>query len=179
MMNDLLNSLLDVGASKDWLITANVILSVLLLLWMLRYRRLYQLRDTERRHNDDLIENLSEGIYRSSPDGQQLAANRALVRLNGYDSETEMLAASRTSARNGMSNRTDATSFRKSCAAMARSKTSSRKYSATSRASGSGSPKSARLVYDKRPASRCSTRDRCATSPRRSTVSARKNSSRS
>jgi len=92
MMNPLLNSLLDFGASKDWLIAANVILSVLLLLWMLRYRRLYLRASTERRHNDELIENLSEGIYRSSPDGQQLAANRALVRLNGYDSQAEMLA---------------------------------------------------------------------------------------
>jgi PAS domain S-box-containing protein len=33
------------------------------------------------------------GAYRSSPDGQMLRANRALVELNGYASETEMLAA--------------------------------------------------------------------------------------
>lgn len=41
----------------------------------------------------DLIENLSEGIYRSSLDGRQLSANDALVRLNGYTSEQEMLDA--------------------------------------------------------------------------------------
>jgi PAS domain S-box-containing protein len=33
------------------------------------------------------------GAYRSSPDGQMLRANRALVELNGYASEAEMLAA--------------------------------------------------------------------------------------
>lgn len=33
------------------------------------------------------------GAYRSSPDGQMLRANRALVALNGYASEAEMLAA--------------------------------------------------------------------------------------
>jgi PAS domain-containing protein len=38
-----------------------------------------------------LINNLSEGVYRSSMDGRQLSANRALVRLNGYGSEREML----------------------------------------------------------------------------------------
>ena len=33
------------------------------------------------------------GAYRSSIDGRQLRANPALVRLNGYDSEPQMLAA--------------------------------------------------------------------------------------
>jgi PAS domain S-box-containing protein len=32
------------------------------------------------------------GVYRSSPDGRQLRANPALVRLNGYESEAQMLA---------------------------------------------------------------------------------------
>jgi two-component system sensor histidine kinase/response regulator len=41
----------------------------------------------------DIYENVSEGIYRSSIDGRQLSANPALVRLNGYASEAEMLAA--------------------------------------------------------------------------------------
>lgn len=40
-----------------------------------------------------LINNLSEGVYRSSIDGRQLSANRALVKLNGYSSEREMLAS--------------------------------------------------------------------------------------
>src|SRR5690606_25352230 len=37
--------------------------------------------------------NLSEGIYRSLPNGRQLSANKALVRLNGYDTEDELLTA--------------------------------------------------------------------------------------
>jgi diguanylate cyclase (GGDEF)-like protein/PAS domain S-box-containing protein len=40
-----------------------------------------------------LFENSVTGIYRSSIDGKQLRANPALVRLNGYGSEEEMLAA--------------------------------------------------------------------------------------
>lgn len=40
-----------------------------------------------------LFEQLPIGAYRSSPDGRQLRANAALVRLNGYASEAEMLAA--------------------------------------------------------------------------------------
>ena len=40
-----------------------------------------------------LFENAVEGIYRSSLDGHQLRANPALVKLNGYDSEAEMLPA--------------------------------------------------------------------------------------
>jgi PAS domain S-box-containing protein len=38
-------------------------------------------------------ENATIGIYRSSPDGRRLHVNPALVRLNGYTSEAEMLAA--------------------------------------------------------------------------------------
>ena len=40
-----------------------------------------------------LVENLSEGIYRALPDGRQISANKALVKLNGYTTEAEMLAA--------------------------------------------------------------------------------------
>lgn len=38
-----------------------------------------------------LFENIPDGIYRSSIDGRQLRANPALVALNGYSSEKEML----------------------------------------------------------------------------------------
>ncbi len=41
----------------------------------------------------DIYENVSEGIYRSTVDGRQVSANPALVLLNGYDCEAEMLAA--------------------------------------------------------------------------------------
>ena len=40
-----------------------------------------------------LFELLPIGAYRSSVDGRPLRANGALVRLNGYASEAEMLAA--------------------------------------------------------------------------------------
>jgi len=48
--------------------------------------------DSENRYRA-IYENVSEGIYRSSLDGHQISANPALVSLNGYDSEAEMLAA--------------------------------------------------------------------------------------
>lgn len=38
-----------------------------------------------------LFENIPDGIYRSSIDGRQLRANPALVAINGYSSEKEML----------------------------------------------------------------------------------------
>lgn len=40
-----------------------------------------------------IFENSSVGLYRSTPDGRQLRANPALVRFNGYETETELLAA--------------------------------------------------------------------------------------
>jgi PAS domain S-box-containing protein len=40
-----------------------------------------------------LFENAAHGMYRSSPEGKQLRANPALVRLNGYANEAELLAA--------------------------------------------------------------------------------------
>jgi PAS domain S-box-containing protein len=42
-----------------------------------------------------LFELLPIGAYRSTPDGRQLRANPALVRLNGYASEAEQIAAVR------------------------------------------------------------------------------------
>ena len=53
--------------------------------------------DTARALQDyrDIYENVSEGIYRSSIDGRQVSANPALVRLNGYQTEAEMLGAIR------------------------------------------------------------------------------------
>jgi PAS domain S-box-containing protein len=40
-----------------------------------------------------LFDLLPVGAYRSLPDGRQVRANAALVRLNGYDNEAEMIAA--------------------------------------------------------------------------------------
>ncbi len=91
-MSSIHATLIALGTSKDWLIAANFILSVLLGLWMLRYRTLYIQSRVSQANYHDLIDNLSEGVYRSTLDGQQLSANKALVRLNGYASEAEMLA---------------------------------------------------------------------------------------
>jgi len=40
-----------------------------------------------------IFDNAAEGVYQSTPEGRQLRANPALVRLNGYASEAELLAA--------------------------------------------------------------------------------------
>lgn len=86
------NALIDFGPSTSWLIAANVILSALLGLWMMRYHRLVRATREDQAKFSGLIEHLSEGIYTSSLDGRQLSANKALVRLDGYSSEQEMLA---------------------------------------------------------------------------------------
>lgn len=92
-MNITVSSIIDLAASHQWLVTANFILSVLLGLWILRYRHLHRRTRIERSQIEDTIDTLSEGVYRSSPDGKQIKANQALVRLNGYDTEEEMLAS--------------------------------------------------------------------------------------
>jgi diguanylate cyclase (GGDEF)-like protein/PAS domain S-box-containing protein len=75
------------------LAAAGFILAAVLGVGLLVYRLRYRAAIRERLNTAELIENLHEGIYRSSLDGRQLAANRSLVRLNGYGSEAEMLAA--------------------------------------------------------------------------------------
>jgi PAS domain S-box-containing protein len=49
------------------------------------------LRKSEAKYRS-LFETVSEGIYQTSPDGELLAANRALVEMLGYSSETELRA---------------------------------------------------------------------------------------
>ena len=69
----------------------SVALCAFLITWMLRYRRLFKGTMARDQRYRETIENLAEGFYRSSIDGKQLRANAALVRLNGYDSEAELL----------------------------------------------------------------------------------------
>lgn len=87
------SSFATLASGHEWLVTANFILSALLTLWIVRYRNLYLAARRHQANTDAMIDNLSEGIYRSDPDGRQMKANAALVRLNGYDSEAEMLAS--------------------------------------------------------------------------------------
>jgi len=51
-----------------------------------------KLRATEESYRA-LVENTLEGMGRSTLDGRMLAANPALVRLNGYDTEAELISA--------------------------------------------------------------------------------------
>jgi diguanylate cyclase (GGDEF)-like protein/PAS domain S-box-containing protein len=83
----------EMEAGARWLALAFAVVSVVLVATIVRYRRLWIAAKDEHTNSRDLIENLSEGIYRSSLDGRQLSANPALVKLNGYTSEKEMLAA--------------------------------------------------------------------------------------
>jgi PAS domain S-box-containing protein len=55
-----------------------------------RQRLLLALRRSERSFRD-LYDNISEGVFRSTLDGHMISANPALVRLNGFATETEML----------------------------------------------------------------------------------------
>ncbi len=80
------------GAGSVWLAGAGA-LALTAMAAALRLRIRLRRSEEERENHRSLIENLSEGIYRSTPDGRQLSANRALARLNGYGSEAEMLAA--------------------------------------------------------------------------------------
>ena len=75
-----------------WLTAANVVLSMLVLFWMLRFRSTHRRSLANERVFSETIENLTEGFYRSSMEGIQLYANRSLVELNGYSCREEMLA---------------------------------------------------------------------------------------
>ncbi|MDP3898389.1 MAG: EAL domain-containing protein [Mesorhizobium sp.] len=86
------NILIDMAPGTLALIAVVCVLLVMLCASVMRYRRLRLSSDEDRDNNRELIENLSEGIYRSTLDGRQLRANRALVQLNGYSSLSEMLS---------------------------------------------------------------------------------------
>lgn len=76
---------------SPWLFATRLVIGVALVAGLLGYRRLYRKSARAAQLNAELIDNLSEGVYRSLPDGQQIAANRALVKLNGYETEAELL----------------------------------------------------------------------------------------
>ena len=88
-----------------------------------------------------LFEFLPIGAYRSLPDGTQLRANPALVRLNGYADEAEMLAAVRDIAFEWYVDPQRRALFRRLLEATARSRASNRRSAATGPASASGSAK--------------------------------------
>ncbi len=82
-------------AGEQWLLTGLVLLLVAICAMLLRAlhraRRDRSALAAAERDYHSIFDNSLDGIYRSSPSGRQLRANPALVRLNGYDSEEEML----------------------------------------------------------------------------------------
>jgi len=92
-MTDTIQQLTSAAPNREWLLCLVILLGAALAFMAMRYRRLAIRARREARNIDDLIEHLSEGIYRSTPEGRQLMASRGLVKLNGYQSEAEMLSA--------------------------------------------------------------------------------------
>lgn len=92
-MNTPISSIPELVASHQWLVVAGFALSALFGFWALRYRRLYLSARAESTDTRETIDTLSEGVYKSSLNGRQITANQALVKLNGYESEDEMLAS--------------------------------------------------------------------------------------
>ena len=99
-----------------------------------------------------LFENAAIGIYRVSVDGRQVRANPALARLNGYDSEAELVAAVERRRPALVRRARPASQEYRGCMrdGRAASPTSSPRSTATAPASASGSP---------RPPGRSATRD--------------------
>ncbi len=50
-----------------------------------------QLRESEKKYRD-LIETMSDGVYRSTPDGKFLEINPAMVKMLGYESKEELMS---------------------------------------------------------------------------------------
>jgi len=89
--NGPLAGLLDNEHFHTWLLPAfGAICLVLAFVVFDRHRALVAARRAERTFRD-LYENIGDGVFRSSLDGKMLAANPALVRLNGYETEDELI----------------------------------------------------------------------------------------
>ena len=78
---------------QGWLLTANLLLSVLLLLWVLRNRILYSKTKQEAELHYNSLDELNEGFYRAKIHGRLTYANRAMVKLIGYENFEELCAA--------------------------------------------------------------------------------------
>ncbi len=77
--------------NHDWLLTANLLLSTLLLLWVLRYRTLYRAFRKEAQQHLRSLEELNEGFYRSEINGKVTYANPALISMMGFDNKEDFL----------------------------------------------------------------------------------------
>ncbi len=74
-----------ISIDRDWLLTANLLLSVLLLLWVLRYRVLYRNSKEEADQYSKSLEELNDGFYRAEINGKLVYANPAMATLVGLD----------------------------------------------------------------------------------------------
>lgn len=94
--NDLIGVLQLASVEPDCFTSANISLIVAVtnqLVIMLENARLYdQIKESERKYRS-IFNNVSVGLYQTTPDGRILTANPALVRLLGYESVEELLAA--------------------------------------------------------------------------------------
>ncbi|MEX0344698.1 MAG: putative bifunctional diguanylate cyclase/phosphodiesterase [Rhizobiaceae bacterium] len=99
MTPTILSVLIEFAIAHPWIVAGRIAIALVLVYGVVSYRRLYKESRQAALDSAALIENLTEGVYRSSPDGRQLSANRALVRLNGYETEAEQLAAVRDIAK--------------------------------------------------------------------------------
>lgn len=67
-----------------------IIVAALGVILVNRQLTLKRLRESEQAFRD-LYDNIGEGVFRSTLDGRMISANPYLVRLNGFDSEAQML----------------------------------------------------------------------------------------
>ena len=67
--------------NAEWLLTANLLLSCLLLLWVLRYRQLYRSFKKEADQHSTSLDELNEGFYRASIDGKITNVNSAFAEI--------------------------------------------------------------------------------------------------
>ena len=79
MTPTLLSVLIEFAIAHPWIVAGRIAIALILVYGVVSYRRLYKESRQAALDSAALIENLTEGVYRSSPDGLQLSANRALV----------------------------------------------------------------------------------------------------
>ena len=81
-----------IATESQPLVFALVAICAGLLLGVIHLNRRLQRTRASRKRYSDAVDHMAEGLYRSTIDGKQIKANPALVKLNGYDSEAELLA---------------------------------------------------------------------------------------
>jgi diguanylate cyclase (GGDEF)-like protein/PAS domain S-box-containing protein len=79
------------SALLGWTLTASIALTLAFgFLALNRHRAVVSAREAEASFRE-LYDNISEGVFRSTLDGRMISANPSLVRLNGYETEQQLL----------------------------------------------------------------------------------------